>query len=94
MALILGCSKLTVERRLGAYNLSTRSYSTLTFAELDNHVKDICNIFLRCGERARESMDRVDPSGVQARMRRVLAGEATMLSLHTVRAPRRTPQAH
>ena len=89
MALILGCSKRTVERRLGAYNLSTRSYSTLTDAELDNHVKDICNIFPRCGEkmihsrlrvqgiriqreRARESIHRVDPSGVQARMRRVL----------------------
>ena len=34
-------SKRTVERRLLAYGISSRSYSTLADDELDNQVKDI-----------------------------------------------------
>ena len=89
MALMLGCSKRTVERRLSTYNLSTRNYTAITDHELDERVQELCSVFPRCGEklvhgrlraqgvyvqrqRVRESLRRVDPSGVQARIRRVL----------------------
>ena len=89
MALMLGCSKRTVERRLSTYNLSTRNYTAITDHELDEQVQELCSVFPRCGEklvhgrlraqgvyvqrqRVRQSLHRVDPSGVQARIRRVL----------------------
>ena len=89
MALILGCSKRTVERRLSMYQLSTRHFTAITDIELDELVKQQCSVYPRCGEklingrlhaegirvqrhRVRESIRRVDPSGVQSRLRRVL----------------------
>ena len=82
MALMLGCSKRTVERRLSTYNLSTRNHTVITDHELDELVQELFAVFPRCGEklvhgrlqahgvhvqrRVRESIHRVDPSGVQA----------------------------
>ena len=89
MALIIGCSKRTVERRLNAYQLSTRNYSIIADIDLDALVQEMCSVFPRSGEklvygrlraqgiyvqreRIRESLRRVDPSGVHSRMRKVL----------------------
>ena len=89
MALMLGCSKRTVERRLHMYNLSTQTYTVISDYQLDDLVLQICLAYPRCGEklidgrlrvqgvhvqrlRVRESMRRVDPSGIQARMKMVL----------------------
>ena len=86
IAIMFGCSKRTIERRLHQYQLSTRNYSTLTYVELDLMVEQ----FPRCGEkkvygrlrmqginvqrkRIRESLHRVDPSGVHYGIRRVLS---------------------
>ena len=38
---LLQVSKRTIERRLAEYDISARSYSTITDEELDNQVKDI-----------------------------------------------------
>ena len=89
IALLLRCSKRTVERRMHTYGLSSRNYTVIGDAELDEIVGGVTSVFPRCGqkvmdgrlraqgvhvqrERIRESMRRVDPSGVQARMTRVL----------------------
>ena len=89
IALLLGCSKRTVERRMNTYQLSTRNYTTICDADLDELVRGMTSVFPTCGwrlmdgrlraqgihvqrERVRESLRRVDPSGVDSRMRRVL----------------------
>ena len=89
MALMLGCSKRTVERRLHMYNLSTQRYTVISDYQLDEAVLQICLAYPRCGEkltnawldvlgihvprhRVRESLRRVDPSGIEMRIRRVL----------------------
>lgn len=50
MALMLGCSKRTVERRLSVYNLSTRKYTIITDVELDELLQEMCSVFPICGE--------------------------------------------
>ena len=40
MALMLGCSKRTVERRLHAHGLSTRSYTVISDSDLDGLMPD------------------------------------------------------
>ena len=89
MALMLNCSKRTVERRLHAHGLSTRKYTNIAETEVDEVVSQICLAFPRCGEKmvhgrlrtqgiyipreqVRKSLRRIDPSGVERRMRRVL----------------------
>ncbi len=89
MAMMLGCSKRTVERRLQLYNLSTRDYTLISDPELDDIVLQMCSAYPRCGEkmtdgrlraqgihitrqRVRESLRRVDPAGIQSRIKRVL----------------------
>ncbi len=89
MAMMLGCSKRTVERRLSTYHLSTHNFSLKIDNDLDVRIKETGNVFPRCGEkmaqsrlltqgihvqrqRVRESLCRVDPSGVEARLSNVL----------------------
>ena len=89
IAIMFGCSKRTIERRLSEYQLSTRNYSTISDVQLDDLIGQTSSVFPRCGEkmmygrlrmqgiyvqreRIRESLRRVDPSGVHSRMRRVL----------------------
>ena len=43
MALMLGCSQRTVERRLQMYSLSTRNYTMISDFELDKIVLHICS---------------------------------------------------
>ena len=88
IAIMFGCSKRTIERRLSEYQLSTRNYSTISDVQLDDLIGQTSSVFPRCGEkmmygrlrmqgihvqreRIRESLRRVDPSGVHSRMRRV-----------------------
>lgn len=89
MALLLNCSKRTVERKLHAYGLSRRKYTYIIDSQLDEVVAQICTSFPRCGEkmmrsrleaqgihvqreRVRQSLRRVDPLGIERRVRRVL----------------------
>lgn len=51
MAMLLGVSKRTVERRLSFYQLSTRSFSNISDVDLDDIVRTISNAFPRCGEK-------------------------------------------
>ena len=89
IALLLGCSKRTVERRMHTYHLSSRSFSNITDDNLDDTIKAILSSFPSMGEkltqarllsqgihvprqRLRESIRRVDYSGIHTRMRNVL----------------------
>lgn len=54
MALMLGCSKHTVERRLHVYNLSTQRYSDISEYDLDEVVLQIC-VAYPCGEKLMNS---------------------------------------
>ena len=52
MALMLGCSKQTIERRLHImYNLSTQTYTIISDYQLDEAVLQICSAYPRCGEK-------------------------------------------
>ena len=93
IALMFGCSKRTIERRLSIHQLSTHNYTVIADIELDDLVQEMSANFPRCGEkmvqgrlraqgihiqrqRIRESLHRVDNSGIQLRIRRVLRRRA------------------
>ena len=89
IANIFGCSNSTIERRMKEYQISIFNSSTISDVDLDSHVREITNLFPRCGEktvcgrlrscdirvprqRLRESLHRVDPSGIISRCKGVL----------------------
>lgn len=89
MALLLSCSKRTVERKLQSHGLSQRNFTLISDNQLDEVVAQISSNFPSCGEkmmrsrlqcqgilvqreRVRQSLRRVDPLGVERRLRRVL----------------------
>lgn len=89
IALLLGCSERTMERRMNTWQLSARNYTIISDSELDEHVIELCTSYPRCGkklvdgrlrakgiriqrQRVRDSLRRVDPSGIDSRMRSVL----------------------
>ena len=51
IAIMFGCSKQTIERRLSEYQLSTRNYSTITDVQLDDLIEQTSSVFPRCGEK-------------------------------------------
>ena len=50
IALLLGCSKRTVEHRMHTYHLSSRSFSNITDDNLDDTIKAILSSFPSMGE--------------------------------------------
>lgn len=89
MALMLKCSKRTVEKKLRAYALSSRDYTDISDVDLDEILSQWCCSFPCCGvkmmtsklrsqgihvqrERIRQSMKRIDPFGIERRLRNVL----------------------
>ena len=89
IAAIFSCSRRTIERRLGEFQLRCCDYSRISDATLDEVVGNVVLLYPHCGEksvtgrlrsqgyqiqreRIRQSMRRVDPEGVHARMRGVL----------------------
>ena len=48
IAIMFGCSKRTIERRLSEYQLSTRNYSTISDVQL---IEQTSSVFPRCGEK-------------------------------------------
>lgn len=51
MAAMCGVSKRTIERRLSSYDLSTRNYTDISDADLDEVVSGLSAAFPRCGEK-------------------------------------------
>ena len=51
IALLLRCSKRTVERRMHTYGLSSRNYTVIGDAELDEIVGGVTSVFPRCGQK-------------------------------------------
>ena len=69
MALLLGVSKRTIERRLSFYQLSTRCYTIISNQELDNIVQEMSSSFPRCGEKMVDA--RLCTQGVHVQRERV-----------------------
>ncbi len=65
VALLIGCSKRTIERRLHDFNLSSRSYTAITNTDLDGLVKEIASCFPRCGEKLTQARLRSQGINVQ-----------------------------
>ena len=51
IATLFGVSKRTIERRLRSYQLSTRNYTDISDADLDEIVSELSAGFPRCGEK-------------------------------------------
>ena len=65
IALLLGCSKRTVERRMNNYQLSTRNYTIICDADLDELLRGMTSVFPRCGWRLMDGRLRAQGIHVQ-----------------------------
>ena len=76
IAIMFGCSKRTIERRLSEYQLSTRSFSTISDLQLDELIGQVSSVFPKCGEkmvygRLRMQGIHVQRERIKASLRRV-----------------------
>ena len=83
---MFGCCRRTVERKMNRYHIFVHNYSSISDAELDMMTREITTLFpqkMISGrlksrgvrvqrQRVRDSLHRIDPSGVRARCRNVL----------------------
>ena len=69
MALLLSCSKRTVERRLRTYDLSTRNYTPISDSELDEILSQWSTSFPRCG--VKMILGRLRSQGIYVQRERV-----------------------
>ncbi len=65
IALILGCSKCTIERRMNELGLHSGDYSTITDDELDYKIANFLSMHRLCGEKSISGLLRSEDCKVQ-----------------------------